>query len=417
MRKVIVIGGGPAGMLAAYYAAKEGARVTLLEQNEKLGKKLFITGKGRCNVTNNHDIEEHFKCIVSNPKFLYSAYSQYDNHGIMELLEANGCPLKVERGERVFPVSDHSSDVINALQRALKKQNVEVRLHTKVKELMQKDGTCLGVILKNGTKLEADAVVLATGGKSYESTGSTGDGYEFAEGLGHKIIEPKPSLVPLVTKETWVPELMGLSLKNVTLSLKIGKKEYYKELGEMLFTHFGVTGPLGLTASCYYQKYKEKGDAILSLDLKPALSLEQLDARLIREFEENHNKQFKNALDKLFPTKLIPVMVELSGIPADKKCNEISKEERGHFAKLIKELQMTVVDTRPFAEAIITQGGIAVKEVDPKTMESKLVQNLYIAGEVLDLDAFTGGYNLQIAWSTGYLAGINAAKEIEEYEF
>lgn len=411
MKQVVVVGGGAAGMVAAIYAARGGARVTLVEKNEKLGKKLFITGKGRCNVTNNHEMEKHLLSVVSNPKFLYSAYNQFDKDSIQSVLEQMGCHLKVERGERVFPISDHASDVISALQRALKQETVEVRLNSEVKDILYRENQVDGVLLSNGKSLKADAVIVATGGKSYPSTGSTGDGYDFAQQAGHTLVEPKPALVPLVTVEEWVPKLMGLSLRNVTLTLRVGKKEYYSELGEMLFTHFGITGPLVLSASSYWQKYRCKGEAVVIIDLKPALSVAQLDARLLREFEENHNKQFKNSLAGLFPAKLIPVMVELSGIDPEKKCNSVSREERLRFGDRIKNLKLTVADTRPFEEAIITQGGVACKEIQPATMESKLVKGLYFAGEVMDLDALTGGYNLQIAWSTGYLAGTNAAKE------
>ena len=411
MKQVVVVGGGAAGMVAAIYAARGGARVTLVEKNEKLGKKLFITGKGRCNVTNNHEMEKHLLSVVSNPKFLYSAYNQFDKDSIQSVLEQMGCHLKVERGERVFPISDHASDVISALQRALKHETVEVRLNSEVKDILYRENQVDGVLLSNGKSLKADAVIVATGGKSYPSTGSTGDGYDFAQQAGHTLVEPKPALVPLVTVEEWVPKLMGLSLRNVTLTLRVGKKEYYSELGEMLFTHFGITGPLVLSASSYWQKYRSKGEAVVIIDLKPALSVAQLDARLLREFEENHNKQFKNSLAGLFPAKLIPVMVELSGIDPEKKCNSVSREERLRFGDRIKNLKLTVADTRPFEEAIITQGGVACKEIQPATMESKLVKGLYFAGEVMDLDALTGGYNLQIAWSTGYLAGTNAAKE------
>ena len=424
MSKVIIIGGGAAGMMAAVAAADNGHQVTLLEKNEKLGKKLFITGKGRCNVTNMADMDVLFANVCTNEKFLYSAFYQYDNKAIVEFLEKAGCPIKIERGDRAFPVSDHSSDVIAAFQRELKKRGVEILLNTEVKELLtaevqaeEKEGEVAtdkknkglqrkitGVILANGRKLTADACVLCTGGISYSSTGSTGDGHRFAEGLGHKVVECKPALVPLETEEKWCWDLMGLSLRNVDLRMCTGKKEIYQGFGEMLFTHFGVSGPLILSASSYYSKQK-KGETKLYIDLKPALDLEQLDKRLLRDFDENKNKQFKNALNGLFPTKLIPVMITLSGINPDKKVNEITREERRSFAGLIKNLPLTVTGTRPFAEAIITQGGVSVKEVNPSTMESKKVQGLYFAGELLDLDAMTGGFNLQIAWSTGYLAG------------
>lgn len=424
MRKVIVIGGGAAGMMAAMAAAEKGNKVTLIEKNEKLGKKLFITGKGRCNVTNAADMEVLFANVCTNEKFLYSAFYQYDNHAVMEFLETAGCPLKTERGDRVFPVSDHSSDVIAAFGRVLKKAGVEILLNTEVKELVivagkeknaelqNAEGACpkpivTGVKLVNDKVLDADAVIVCTGGVSYPSTGSTGDGHRFAESCGHKIVECKPSLVPLETAENWCKELMGLSLRNVTVRMVMGKKEIYNGFGEMLFTHFGVSGPLILSASAYYVKQK-KGEVGLFIDLKPALDEEQLDKRLLRDFEENRNKQFKNALGGLFPTKLIPVMIELSGINPDKKVNEITRNERKNFVTLIKNLPLTVTGTRSFAEAIITQGGVSVKDVNPSTMESKKVQGLYFAGEVLDLDAMTGGFNLQIAWSTGHLAGESA---------
>ncbi len=409
MKKVIVIGGGAAGMIAAVAAAEKGKKVCLIEKNEKLGKKLFITGKGRCNVTNAADMETLFANVCTNEKFLYSAFYQYDNQALMSFIEKAGCPLKVERGDRVFPVSDHSSDVIAAFQREMKKLGVEILLNTSVQELIVKSDSekqmVTGVKLTNGKRMEADAVILCTGGVSYPSTGSTGEGHRFAEETGHKMVECKPSLVPLETEEQWCKELMGLSLRNVNLRMTSGKKELYDGFGEMLFTHFGVSGPLVLSASAYYAKQKKAGEVKLWIDLKPALDAEQLDKRLLRDFDENKNKQFKNALGGLFPTKLIPVMITLSGIHPDKKVNEITREERRAFVSLIKNLPITVTGTRSFAEAIITQGGVSVKDVNPSTMESKKVSGLYFAGEVLDLDAMTGGFNLQIAWSTGHLAG------------
>uniref|UniRef100_UPI004056AED0 NAD(P)/FAD-dependent oxidoreductase n=1 Tax=Acetatifactor sp. TaxID=1872090 RepID=UPI004056AED0 len=429
MKNVIVIGGGAAGMMAAVAAAEKGNKVYLIEKNEKLGKKLFITGKGRCNVTNAADMENLFANVCTNEKFLYSAFYQYDNQAVMSFIEKAGCPLKVERGDRVFPVSDHSSDVIVAFQRELKKLGVEILLNTCVQDLkveavpepedietkssMKKSDSKMvvgkqvitGVKLTNGKTMQADAVIICTGGVSYPSTGSTGDGHRFAEETGHKMVECKPSLVPLETAEQWCKDLMGLSLRNVNLRMVMGKKEIYNGFGEMLFTHFGVSGPLVLSASAYYAKQKKTGESKMYIDLKPALEEEQLDKRLLRDFEENKNKQFKNALGGLFPTKLIPVMIELSGIHPDKKVNEITREERKSFVCLIKNLPLTVTGTRSFAEAIITQGGVSVKDVNPSTMESKKVSGLYFAGEVLDLDAMTGGFNLQIAWSTGHLAG------------
>ncbi len=416
MRKVIVVGGGAAGMIAAVAAAEKGKQVSLIEKNEKLGKKLFITGKGRCNVTNAADMDVLFANVCTNEKFLYSAFYQYDNQAVMGFLEKAGCPLKIERGDRVFPVSDHSSDVIAAFQRELKKLGVEILLNTEVKELLLTDDAeqetddatgksmVTGVKLANGNKMEADAVIVCTGGISYPSTGSTGDGHRFAESTGHKMVECRPSLVPLETAEQWCKDLMGLSLRNVSIRMMTGKKEIYSGFGEMLFTHFGVSGPLILSASAYYVKQK-KADVQLYIDLKPALEEEQLDKRLLRDFEENKNKQFKNALGGLFPTKLIPIMIELSDIHPDKKVNEITKEERKKFVSLIKNLPLTITGPRSFAEAIITQGGVSVKDINPSTMESKKVNGLYFAGEVLDLDAMTGGFNLQIAWSTGHLAG------------
>ncbi len=413
MNKVIIIGGGATGMMAAIAAADAGAQVTLYEKNEKLGKKLFITGKGRCNVTNAGDMENLFANVMTNEKFLYSAFYTYDNQAVMDFLEKAGCPLKVERGDRVFPVSDHSSDVIAAFQRELRKRDIEIELNCGVKELLleeqEEDKRVVGVLLQNGKKVKADKVIVATGGISYASTGSTGDGYRFAENSGHKVTECKPSLVPFNIKESWCEDAMGVSLKNVSLRLVCGKKELYNGFGEMLITHFGISGPLVLSASSYYVS-NAKGETKCYIDLKPALTMEQLDKRVLRDFEESKNKQFKNALNHLFPVKLIPVMIELSGIHPDKKVNEITKEERKAFVELIKAVPLTIAGVRDFKEAIITKGGVSVKEVNPSTMESKKVTGLYFAGEVLDLDALTGGYNLQIAWSTGYLAGVNAGE-------
>jgi len=416
MRKVIVIGGGAAGMMAAISVADAGAQVTIYEKNEKLGKKLFITGKGRCNVTNAGDMENLFANVMTNEKFLYSAFYTYDNMAVMDFLEKAGCPLKVERGDRVFPVSDHSSDIIAAFARELRKRNVKIELNTGVKELLVEPASdpeeqphISGVFLENGKRIMADKVIVATGGISYASTGSTGDGYRFAEKTGHKLVECKPSLVPFNVKDSWCKDAMGVSLKNVSLRLVCGKKEIYSGFGEMLITHFGISGPLALSASSYYVS-KAKGETIAYIDLKPALDTEQLDKRVLRDFEEAKNKQFKNALNHLFPQKLIPVMIALSGIDPDKKVNTISKEERKGFVDLIKNVPLTIAGVRDFKEAIITKGGVSVKDVNPSTMESKKVKGLYFAGEVLDLDALTGGYNLQIAWSTGYLAGVNAGE-------
>ncbi len=409
MKKVIVIGGGAAGMMAACMAAIEGAQVTLLEKNEKTGKKIYITGKGRCNLTNACQREEFLENVITNPKFLYSAFAQLDNQAVMNFFEKAGCRLKTERGDRVFPVSDHSSDVIAALNGELKKNRVQVMLHTEVSELLLEEGSVKGVLLSDGKKLHADAVIIATGGRSYESTGSTGDGYRFAKQAGHTIKDLRPSLVPFVVKEEWCKKLQGLSLKNVAVTLKKEKKKIYEGFGEMLFTHFGVSGPLILSASSFYTAKYSGQEVLLTIDLKPAMDREQLDKRILRDFEENAGKQFKNALDKLLPAKLIPVMVELSGIDPHKKTSEVTKKERSRLLELFKELKLTVNGCRGYGEAIITGGGVNVKEIDPKTMGSRLVNGLYFAGEVMDVDALTGGFNLQIAWSTGALAGKSAA--------
>ncbi len=407
MKKVIVIGGGAAGMMAAYQAAIGGNTVTLLEQNEKLGKKLFITGKGRCNLTNAGEMEELFANVMSNRKFLYSAFYGFDNEQVIAFFEEQGLPTKVERGNRVFPQSDHSSDVIAAMKRALDKAGVLIRLHTKVAGLLTEDGHITGVQLADGTRLSAEAVIVATGGLSYPSTGSTGDGLRMAEASGHRLVECTPSLVPFETKEAWVKELQGLSLRNVSVSIFNGKKKLYEDFGEMLFTHFGVSGPLILSASGSIKPKLFVESLSLFIDLKPALDEEQLDQRILRDFDGMKNKQFRNSLSHLLPAKMIPVVVELSGIHSDKKVNEISKEERKNLVHLLKHLPLTIKGLRGWNEAIITKGGVCVKDINPSTMESKLVQGLYFCGEVLDLDALTGGYNLQIAWSSGFLAGSN----------
>ncbi len=410
MSKVIVVGGGPAGMFAAIAAAENGHEVTLLEKNEKLGKKLYITGKGRCNITNAGDMDALFDNVMTNSKFLYSAFYTYDNQKVIDFFEENGLPTKIERGNRVFPVSDHSSDVIATLQKVLKAKNVEIRLYTRVETLLTENSgemeqKVVGVRLSDGKELPADGVILATGGFSYQTTGSTGDGYRFAREVGHSVTEIHPSLVPFYAVESYVKEMQGLSLKNVRVRIRDGKKLLYDEFGEMLFTHFGVSGPLILSASAAIKPALTKKQLPMEIDLKPALTEEQLDQRLLREFEEAKNKQFKNSIGHLFPTKMIPVMLELGGIDPEKKVNEITREERQGFIRLIKAFPVTLNGLRDFNEAIITRGGVKVKEVNPSTMESKLVKNLYFCGELLDLDAMTGGYNLQIAWSTGYLAG------------
>lgn len=417
MNHIIVIGGGAAGMMAAIAASGRHTEVTLLEKNEKTGKKIYITGKGRCNLTNACDRQDFFEHIISNGKFLYSAFRQMDNFAVIDFFEGAGCKCKKERGERIFPVSDHSSDVTAALNRRMSKENVKVLLGTEVKSLVIRGGKVTGVKLSDNRVLGADAVIVATGGKSYESTGSTGDGYKFALEAGHNIKEIKPALVPLTVKESWCMEMQGLSLKNVSVILKSGEKKIYEGFGEMLFTHFGVSGPLILSASSYYVKKYKDVETSLSIDLKPGLTKEQLDKRLLRDFEENKKKQFKNSLDGLLPSKMIPVIIKLAEIPPEKKVSEITRKERERLIECLKNMTMTVTGTRGFAEAIITQGGVHVKEVNPSTMESKLVEGLYFAGEVLDLDGVTGGFNLQIAWSTGYLAGLCAAKAADrEYE-
>lgn len=406
-------------MMAALAAARGGADVTVFEKNEKPGKKIYITGKGRCNVTNACDVTDYFDHVKRNPRFLYSAVYSYDNRAVMDFFEEAGCRLKVERGDRVFPVSDHSSDIIKALYNSVKKAGVKVELDTNVYGVEASNG-CVSAVTysKNDdpiTREEFDSVIICTGGLSYPSTGSTGDGYRFAGALGHSITETVPSLVPFEVKEDWPLQLQGLSLKNVSLKLfieddkkKNSKKPVYEGFGEMLFTHFGISGPLVLTASCHYKKGCR---ASVLLDLKPALSEEQLDKRILRDFDDARSKQFKNALGGLFPQKLIPVMVALSGIDPEKQVNAISRQERLDLVRLIKRLPMTITGTRGFNEAIITRGGINVKEVDPSTMESRLVKGLYFAGEVLDIDTETGGFNLQAAWSTGHLAGESAAAQ------
>ena len=399
MSKVIVIGGGASGMIAAIAAKKNGNDVTLLEKNEKLGKKLFITGKGRCNLTNASDINSHMNNLMSNNKFMYSAFNAFDADDIVALIEEAGIKTKIERGNRVFPKSDKSSDVIKALKKHLDALNVNVILNYEVNSISKDDDQ---FVINND--YTCDALIIATGGLSYKSTGSTGDGFEFAKEFGHRITNTYPSLVPFNIKEDYCKELQGLSLKNVTLKLFNGDKELYGDMGEMIFTHFGVSGPLVLSASSFVAD-KPKGDYRISIDLKPALETDALDKRVLRDFEKYKNKNFNNSLNDLLPKKLIPIIIRLSGIDEYKKVNEITKEERQRLIYLLKNLEFTVESLRGFDEAIITKGGIEVKEINPKTMESKLVPGLYFVGEVLDLDSLTGGYNLQLAWSTGFVAG------------
>lgn len=392
-------------MIAAIAAARNGSQVSLLEKNEKLGKKLFITGKGRCNLTNACDMEDLFRNIVTNHKFLYSSLYGFDNYSTMNFFEELGLRLKTERGNRVFPESDHSSDVIRVLEQELRNQKVWVKLRTEVKDVLIQDGMIQGVLLTDGNKIKADRVIIATGGLSYSSTGSTGDGYRFAKKAGHTIQSCSPSLVPMITKEDWCKDIMGLTLKNVSVSLHFGKKNIYEGFGEMLFTHFGVSGPLILSASAYAGKYLNE-PLLLKIDLKPALSETQLDERLQRDFFRYQNRQLQNAMDDLLPKKLIPIVIACSRIPADQKVNVLTREERLHLVQTLKGLPLHITGFRDYKEAIITRGGVHVKEINPQTMESKLVKGLYFAGEVLDVDALTGGFNLQIAWSTGYAAGM-----------
>lgn len=406
MSKVLVIGGGAAGMMAAYAAGMCGHEVTLLEQNEKLGKKIYITGKGRCNFTNASPLEEIMQAVVSNPKFLYSAFYTFSNDAVMDFFENQGMPYKIERGNRAFPVSDHASDVIRALERAMKEQDVRIRLHTQVRELLIEDDKATGVLLTDGGKIMADSLILATGGLSYPTTGSTGDGHTMAKNSGHKIVTPRPALVPLTTKEEYILRMQGLSLKNVSLKIQDEKRVIYDAFGEMLFTHFGVSGPLVLSASSVLSRHFPR-EYQAYIDLKPALSEEVLNERLLREFSERPNQHIRAVFQQLLPAKMIPVMIELSQISMDKPVNAITKEERRRLVGLFKAFPFTITGTRGFKEAIITQGGVSVKDIDPATMESKRIKDLYLVGELLDLDALTGGYNLQIAWSTGYLAGIS----------
>ena len=412
--KVIVIGGGPAGMMAAITSAEQGNEVVLIEKNKVLGKKLSITGKGRCNITSSLNIDEFIKNTPGNGKFLFSAFNIFSNKDIIHFIENQGIKTKVERGNRVFPVTDKAQDVVNCFTKKLKELNVSICLNTLVKDiLIDNDNKAIGV-MTNNEKIKADKIILATGGKSYPLTGSTGDGYKFAKKLGHTITELKPSLVPLVTYEAEMHKtLQGLSLKNVEIKLiDISKnKEIYNDFGEMLFTHFGVSGPIVLSASSHLVRYKnikellENKQIKLLIDFKPALSKEKLNQRILRDFEEEKNKSFKNSLDKLLPQKLIPEIVNKSNIDPNKKVNSITKEERENLLKTLKQFEVTIKDFRPIEDAIITAGGISIKEINPKTMESKIINNLYFAGEIIDVDAYTGGFNLQIAYSTGYVAG------------
>ena len=398
MKKVTVIGGGAAGMMAAITAAEAGASVTLLEKNEKLGKKLYITGKGRCNLTNTCELPAFFDNIPRGNKFLYSAIYSFSNADTCTFFEEAGLALKEERGGRIFPVSDKSSDVIRTLEKRLKESGVKVRLKTEVKDL---------------SSIDADAIIIATGGLSYQSTGSTGDGFRFAESIGHSIKEPVPSLVPLLCSDPFIKELEGLSLRNINVTITADGKKVFDQFGEMLFTSNGVSGPVILTASSEIGRMlnQKKKAFILHIDLKPSLSSEQLDKRILRDFEGEQNKAFKNSLSRLLPAKMIPVVIALSGIDPFKKVNEITREERTKLVSLLKDMQLHLIETAGFEQAVITSGGVGLKEIDPKTMESKKRAGIYFAGEVIDADAYTGGFNLQIAFSTGRAAGAAAAQE------
>lgn len=432
--KVVVVGGGPAGILAAISAKNNGDEVIILEKMDSLGKKLLITGKGRCNITSSLDMSEFIQNVPGNGRFLFSAFQNYTNEDIIELLKKHGVYTKQEHGNRVFPTTDSARDVLNALIEELKELNVKVHTGCKVQKILTNNATVTGIeYAHNGKKekIEADKIILATGGKSYPTTGSTGDGYKIAEELGHTITDIKPSLIPMVANEDSLCEkintgcynnsknickaLQGLSLKNVKIQIidNTKNKVIYEDFGEMLFTHFGISGPTVLSASSHIIRYKnisellKNGDVILKVDFKPALDIEKLDSRVLRDFESEKNKQFKNSLDKLLPQKLIDTVINLSGINPEKKVNEISKIERANLVRILKGFAVTISGFRPVEEAIITAGGVNIKEINPKTMESKIVKNLFFAGEIIDVDAYTGGFNLQIAYSTGYTAGMN----------
>ena len=404
MTDTIIIGGGAAGCFAAVHAARYGKSVLLFEKNEKLGRKLRITGKGRCNVTNNSSTEEHMKNIPVNPRFMYSSFAGFDAESTMSFFEELGVPLKTERGNRVFPVSDNANDIADALASEMKKLGVKV-INKRVSEILTGNGAVCGVSA-GGEEYRSKSVLIACGGRSYPATGSTGDGYTLAQALGHTVTELKPSLVPLVSPDKYCAEMMGLSLRNVTIDLMDGNKSIYSEMGEMLFTHFGVSGPLVLSASSHIRDMQPDRYRLL-IDLKPALSPEQLDARIQRDFADNLNRDFQNGIRKLLPAKLIPVAVRLSEIEPGRKINGITREERHRLGELLKAFPVRISGFRPIDEAIITSGGVSVKEIDPKTMESKLVRGLFFAGEVIDVDAYTGGFNLQIAFSTAYTAALN----------
>ncbi len=411
--KVIVIGGGPAGMMAAIAAKQNKDEVIILEKNDRLGKKLLITGKGRCNITSSLNIEEFIKNTPGNGMFLYSAFKKFNNLDIINFLKEEGLEVKEERGNRIFPVTDKSIDVLNCFKSRLKKLNIKIYYNTKVTEIITKNNQVCSVIA-NRKKYEADKIILATGGKSYPLTGSTGDGYDIAKKLGHTVTKIKPSLVPLEIYEKDIcKKLQGLSLKNVSINIKDQKnnKIIYEDFGEMLFTHFGVSGPVILSSSAHLVRYKnieqimKNKELELIIDFKPALTEEKLEKRIIRDFEEAKNKQYKNSLEKLLPQKLIPIIIEKSNINPEKKVNEITKKERKNIVYILKHFSVKISNSRSIEEAIITSGGINIKEINPKTMESKICKGLFFAGEIIDVDSYTGGFNLQIAYSTGYVAG------------
>ncbi len=407
MRKVIIIGGGASGMLAAYSAALSGKQVLILEKNEKLGKKIYITGKGRCNLCNDIPVCDFFNYVVSNPKFLYGALNSFSPQDTIDFFEKLGLQLKIERGNRVFPLSDKASDVTKILEKALLSKGVEIRLNTKVKEILTEKNKVIGVRTSVDEKLYCDSVIVCTGGISYPLTGSDGDGYNFASSFGHFITPLLPALVGLELKGNDFIEMQGVSLKNVSLSAKIGDKTIFNEFGEMLFTHYGISGPIVLSCSSVINKKISNGIDVY-IDLKPALSKETLDNRLIREFKENNVKELSSVMRSLLPKSLIFSVLRQARVSANKNCSEITLAERERLVYSLKNLKFTVKKLRPIEEAIVTAGGVNVKEINPKTMESKLVKDLFFAGEILDVDAFTGGFNLQIAFSTGYVAGKNA---------
>ena len=421
--KVVIIGGGPAGMLSAISAGTNKNDVTILEKMNMLGRKLLITGKGRCNITSSIPIDEFIKNVPGNGKFLYSCLNNFTNEDILNILKEEGLQTKVERGNRVFPITDKSQDVLQALLNRLKKLKVKIEVGANVKEILTEQDIVNGVKYIQGGKekvLKADKVILATGGKSYSATGSTGDGYELAKKVGHTVTEIKPSLVPISTKGKDLEicrRMQGLSLKNVAIKIKDAKnnKIIYEDFGEMIFTHFGVSGPVILSGSAHLLRYKKEdirqGNIKLIIDLKPALDVQKLDDRILRDFSLEKNKIFKNSLDNLLPQKMISTVIELSGIDQNKKVNEITREERVRLVQLLKNFEITLHDFRPIEEAIITAGGISIKEINPKTMESKLIKGLYFAGEIIDVDAYTGGFNLQIAYSTGYTAGASISED------